>query len=222
MFKKSFLSASVALIGVFAVNALPAHAQFFVNPYGDNRAAGNFHMVANNIAVGLSNVTNQINAGISSGQLSPSEASFLQSRVNDLQNQNAHMAADGVYSTSEVTNYLAQLDALNREVTGRINDSVTARNFGYGGYGGFYGDGYNFQDYNSVLNFQNQLRNMIYGARVAPNYRNAWLNEYNSLQRRLTRQAFNRNFRNNNDLKQMVKLQQKIRKQQMAGKGIWR
>lgn len=220
MLKRTLLGAALAVIGLLGTNLQAANAQNFWNLLQNSLGAqggqaGDFNMIQNNVHVGLSNLTNQINAGASSGQLHPGEVSHFHAQVSNLAAQNANNAADGVYSTAEVSGWLAQLNSLTQQVNSAIaQNNQYNSNFGYGypfGGAGAYGNPY-FNDFNGFLNYRNDLQRQINAARVSQFERNQWRKEYNELARRVNRQNFKN--KNNKDLKQLVKLKEKIRKHQ--------
>ncbi|HEY9788274.1 MAG TPA: hypothetical protein V6D17_22990 [Candidatus Obscuribacterales bacterium] len=217
--KKSLFINSIAF-GVLAVSAPAANAQFYVDylrNFTHRGSAGNFYQINNNIQAGINQIRNQINSGVASGRLSPAEAHHFNVHLANLIARHNHFSADGVYTNAEVQSMLLEFSTINNTLASALNDGV------YGGiaaYPGYYDGYYPFTDYNSVINFQNQLWSQINAANVAAAQRAAWLNEYRILQNRLARQNLRATYRNNNDLRQLVKLQQKIiRQQQLATPG---
>jgi len=212
MKRTTFVSSLVA-IGIAAIGLQPASAQSFWDIQKrmlgfQGGQAGDYMQISNNMRVGINNAQNSINNKVSSGQMNGYTASMLQNQLRNIDAMTQQMGADRVYSTSEVQQLLSNLQQVNSQIEASNSFAVNP----YLGGGGF---GYPvFNDYNSVYNYQQQLFNQINAARVSDAQRRAWLNDYRGFSPHINRREVRGNYRDNQYVKQMIKLQERIREQQ--------
>lgn len=216
--KRKTIISSLVVIGIAALGMQPASAQNFwdtQNYLRQHGSGGNFAQVSNNINVGLNNVQNQLSGKVASGQLSRYEASMLQSRIQEIAAMSRALGRDGRYSTGEVQQLLSEMNQLNAQLSS--SGGFTGLGFGsnYATTVGF-GDIYNpqFNNFNSVTAYQQQLLNQINSNRYSAAQRQIWRNEYNSFSPYISRTNMNGNYGNNPYLKRMTRLQTQIRDNQ--------
>lgn len=149
MNKKNYALAIAALMGCSALGLQPASANDLSNILGrlsgGNVNYGNQSQIQSNIQVGMTNLQTQIQQAVSTGRMSPIEASNINAEMNRASAMNNDFMRDGVYSASEVQQMLSEFTNLNNMVSAATSGSVNT-NVGYGnrGYSNNVGYGSNF------------------------------------------------------------------------------
>jgi hypothetical protein len=211
MNRTAILSSLVA-IGLSAISLQPASAESFKDFQRrmlgfQGGAAGDYMTISNNMRVGINNAQNQLQSRVASGQMSSYQASMLQNQLRNIDAMTAQMGADRVYSTAEVQQLLSNLQNVNSQIENA--NSVSLNPMFNGGYVNPV-----FNNYNSVSAYQQQLLNQINSSRVSDAQRRAWLSEYRNFSPYINQRYINGNYGNNKYVRQMVKLQQRIRDNQ--------
>lgn len=223
MNKNRIFLSSLTAFGLVALSFQPANAQNFLDYLrgivrSQDGIAGNYGRIQSNIDMALSNSDARINSGVSSGRINPFEARQLRNQLNNLEAMSRSMGADGLFTTAEVNTIISQTGMLdNRIDTLARNGNNTASNYWDNRYGtdlGYY-DMPDFNNYNSVSSYKQNLLNRLNSARVSEAQKQAWRNQYNRISRQLTRDNLrnlnSQNSRNNMQLRQLVRLNNQIR-----------
>ncbi len=214
--KRKALLTALAVLSITA--ALPAAAQ---SPWDYQRdvvrlqggVGGDYNTVNNNMRVGLSNLTNQINSQAASGQISGSQAAMLMSQVRNLENMVMSMGSDRVFSSGEVQQMLADFNALSSQVSNYNSVAIPPLTRRYG-YNNNFGYPVSFRDYDSVDLYRQQLLNQINAARMSDTQRRTYRNEYNSLVPYLNRRYISGNYNNNQYVRRMKRLHERLTENQ--------
>ncbi|MBX3074392.1 hypothetical protein KF913_10720 [Candidatus Obscuribacterales bacterium] len=210
--KRTALLSSLIAIGLTAISLQPASAESFKDFQRrmlgfQGGSAGDYMTISNNMRVGINNAANQIQSRVSSGQMSPYQASALQNQLSNIQAMTSQAGADRVFSTAEVQNLLGNLQQVNSAI--ESSNGLALNPYFNGGYVNPV-----FNNYGAVSTYQQQLLNQINSARVSDAQRRAWLNEYNGFSPYISQRYMRGDYGNNKYVKRMVKLQQQIRENQ--------
>ncbi len=173
---KTAVAIIAMLVGLSATAFQPAEAQNFrdiLNRLGGVSGSGlgfapNQGMIQSNISTGLTNISSQISAGVSSGQLTFDEQSTVNMELSRVRMMNDSFLADGGYSNAEVQQILSAFSNLNSVIATHtangINTGINTANSGFGyniGNGGYGWSAPNLSNYNAVINLQNGVQARI-------------------------------------------------------------
>lgn len=207
--KRTAIVSGLVAIGLAAISMQPASAESFKDFQRrmlgfQGGAAGDYMTISNNMRVGINNASNQIQSRVASGQMSTYQASTLQNQLRNIDAMTAQAGADRVFSTAEVQNLLSNLQQVNSQI--EMTNGVAVNPYFNGGFVNPV-----FNNYGAVSSYHQALLNQINASGVSNAQRQAWLNEYRQFSPYINQRYIRGDYGNNRYVKQMVRLQQKIR-----------
>ena len=133
--RQSYILTAVCGLVLSLTSAPAARAQGFMDMLRGYTGGHHYHggnvlpnswSVQRTVDSGIDNYYNELSSGVSSGRLTPGEASMLQGELNNIINMRNQFMADGGYSGAEANQMVAAFNRLNGMIASQLNNSNVA------------------------------------------------------------------------------------------------
>jgi len=139
--RQSFVLMAACGLVLSLASAPAAHAQGWMDMLQGYTGGRHYHggnvlpnswSVQRTVDSGIDNYYNELSRGVSSGRLTPGEASMLQGELNNIINMRNQFMADGGYSGAEANQMVAAFNRMNSLIGSQLNNSDVAGGAWYG------------------------------------------------------------------------------------------